>query len=219
VVRGGSYRASLSVTTVLARHRIGPDFPQPDIGFRVVLAAPEAEVPAGRDWIDEVLESEPKQPPTQVTHPQPRTDEEVSAARVLFKAVSDLSGDAPSTVIGVLRRFPGAANWRDAEGFTPLLRTASYFPYLEVPYKIATLLVNSGADVNAQSPDGATALHMLAVRPQGYSLDMAQLLLENGADLNLTDNRGFTIEMVAERFRHMMGDGFVALLQTHRNRG
>jgi len=81
---------------------------------------------------------------------------------------------------------------------------------------MATALVEAGADVNAQTGSGSTALHMLAVRPQMYALEIAQLLLSRGANIDARDDRGFTVGMVAERYRVMMGDGFVALLAARR---
>jgi hypothetical protein len=49
-------------------------------------------------------------------------------------------------------------------------------------------------------------------RPQLYALELAEILLQKGANVNLTDQRGFTVAMVAREYQPMMGDGFIALL-------
>ena len=215
VVRGGSYRANPDALTVLTRHRVGPDFAWEDIGFRAVLRVLDADEEAS-DWMAEVLPAgggghhEPQRPSRAVA-PQLR-----ATADRLFDACGGLSPKGVDTVLSVLRDHPEAVTWEDESGFTPLLRVAAHLPYFEVSLNIARAIVEAGADVDARSPDGSTALHMLACRPQWYSLEIAQLLLEHGADTSVTDRLGRTAELVAKRYAPMMGDGFLALLAAHR---
>jgi Sulfatase-modifying factor enzyme 1/Ankyrin repeat len=212
VVRGGSYRAPQRFATVLSRHRVTKNFHQPDIGFRAVLSAPE-EPPPTTDWMTEVLaEAGPPAAAEPATSSQPTTRGEKAAAARIFAACRGVKQDDLSAVRQVIRAHPEAARWRDTDGSTPLVRVAGSLPYFETAYLMALELLEAGADVNAQNEDGATALHLLALRPQGYSLTLAELLLERGADLSLLDSRGFTIRMVAERFAAMMGDGLLAIL-------
>ena len=51
---------------------------------------------------------------------------------------------------------------------------------------MASLLISSGANVNAPGPGGRTALYYAG----GRQLGMMQLLLENGADVNVRDAEG-----------------------------
>jgi hypothetical protein len=56
------------------------------------------------------------------------------------------------------------------------------------------VLIEAGADVNKQCEHGRTALHMAAA--WGHA-DVAQLLLENGADPMIADDEGMTPPNVA----------------------
>jgi len=55
--------------------------------------------------------------------------------------------------------------------------------------EVAKLLLNKGADINAQDEGGGTAL-MVATQP-GY-LNEVKILLEKGADVNAKDVNGTT---------------------------
>jgi ankyrin repeat protein len=59
---------------------------------------------------------------------------------------------------------------------------------------IATLkqLIDEGADVNARTSDGSTALHIAAV----HDCDSIELLLNVGADINAQDGNGDTALMI-----------------------
>ena len=59
---------------------------------------------------------------------------------------------------------------------------------------VTRVLIEAGADVNKRCEHGRTALHMAAA--WGHA-DVAQLLLENGADPTLVDDEGMTPPMVA----------------------
>ena len=53
---------------------------------------------------------------------------------------------------------------------------------------IASFLVSRGADPNANGDRGRTPLHCAVIDPDGESLKICRLLVNNGADVNLTDN-------------------------------
>jgi ankyrin repeat protein len=61
--------------------------------------------------------------------------------------------------------------------------------------EVARLLIHAGANINRQCEHGRTALHMAAA--WGH-LDVVQLLLENGADASISDDKGMTPLMIAE---------------------
>ena len=105
-------------------------------------------------------------------------DAERSVADLLFDACADFIAEVSlDTVRRLVATHPQCVKWVDDDGYTPLLRVASKLPYFETPFRIASVLVEAGADTNASTPDGSTALHMLACRPQMFALEMADLPL------------------------------------------
>jgi hypothetical protein len=85
-------------------------------------------------------------------------------------------------------------NWRDANGFTPLIIAARYTDNVD----IVKVLIEKGADVNADDKSGQTAVMQAAW--YGHA-DVVRVLAEKGADLNMKDTLvGFTALM------HAFGD-------------
>ncbi len=64
--------------------------------------------------------------------------------------------------------------------------------------EVARLLIEKGADVNAQDRDGRTVL-MAALR----SFELERLLVENGANVNAKDNDGWTVLKLAQHLLNM----------------
>ena len=84
---------------------------------------------------------------------------------------------------------------------TPLMWAAAHSHTLENSgVGIAGALIESGADVNAQSATGSTALGWAA---SNGSVELVRLLVEAGGDVNLAQDRGVTPLMIAARLGHL----------------
>ena len=64
------------------------------------------------------------------------------------------------------------------------------------PLDAMQLLIDSGANINAKTPDGDSALHIAAFAGK---MDVVRLLAKNGADLKLKDGAGLTALQVVEK--------------------
>jgi ankyrin repeat protein len=73
---------------------------------------------------------------------------------------------------------PTSVKMRDSIGFTPLHWAAGTQPK---DFGIASLLIESGADVNARAKDGKTPLHQAA---HNGAVEIMSLLISKGADVN-----------------------------------
>lgn len=62
VLRGAAYKADPRAATVLSRHRVMPDFPREEIGFRVVLRVEAVAASDSDDWIADVLGEKGRSP-------------------------------------------------------------------------------------------------------------------------------------------------------------
>ncbi|XP_046558870.1 LOW QUALITY PROTEIN: uncharacterized protein LOC124267923 [Haliotis rubra] len=65
--------------------------------------------------------------------------------------------------------------------------------------KLCTKLIQAGANVNATSPLGRTALHVAAAQGHGHIVD---LLLEKGANIDAEDDDGNNALTIADKFGH-----------------
>ncbi len=68
----------------------------------------------------------------------------------------------------------------------------------KTPSAAAAALADSKADLNAVDADGTTALHLAIIN---LHYDLASLLLNKGADPNVTDNAGMTALYAATDMR------------------
>jgi ankyrin repeat protein len=93
---------------------------------------------------------------------------------------------------------------RDQHGLTPLHHAANSKDDLE----LEELLIATGADVNAQSNDGWTPLHLAVTN---WATDSVALLLKSGANVSLRTARGDTVldkapsAAIAEMIRNYEG--------------
>ncbi|MBE9046889.1 ankyrin repeat domain-containing protein [Pleurocapsales cyanobacterium LEGE 10410] len=82
-------------------------------------------------------------------------------------------------------------NLRDRKSLPPLMKTAILGIRDARPMtdklQIVVHLIDAGADINAQNPDGKTAL-MYAV--SNARIEIVELLVNSGAALSITDNQG-----------------------------
>lgn len=101
----------------------------------------------------------------------------------LFTALRDGDG----TTVRALARSNSGINAPNTSGDTPLMYAAIYSNA-----EIVKLLIEQGADVNAKTPTGTTAL-MLAVG----DLEKVRLLLKKGADVNARSVTGRTPLLIA----------------------
>lgn len=73
---------------------------------------------------------------------------------------------------------------QDENGRTPLL-----FALETRRFDFSKELIESGADLDAATPEGLTPMHLAAIN--GYG-DLFEIMIENGADVNVPDKNGHT---------------------------
>jgi hypothetical protein len=115
---------------------------------------------------------------------------EVAFYDLMFKAVMDKRVD-------VLNQILDLGIWVDfnlANGETILMRAASLRSYEMVDY-----LLSRKANPNATDAGGNSALHHLAKSMSEIDMDTMHLLISEGGDLNLANNKGQTPSMVARQ--------------------
>jgi ankyrin repeat protein len=90
------------------------------------------------------------------------------------------------TVANLVYAHPEAINFYSEDGFTPL-GLACYFGH----YEIARYLVLKGADVNMPSNNGFQVYPLHSAAAGNYT-DIARMLMENNADVNVKQQAGAT---------------------------
>ena len=63
-----------------------------------------------------------------------------------------------------------------------------------------TYILSNQDEINKKNSNGLTALHIAAINSSIYNLETVKMLLKNGADVNSTDNIGWTALMMAARY-------------------
>ena len=102
-------------------------------------------------------------------------------------------------------------NQKDFNGFTPL-HTAVIRGYLldEIMY----LFIKYGANINEQDNEGRTPFHHTLIHIQQVNqVGCVQILLENGADLNITDNKGDSCMSIAMLQSHSVLQEILSFLK------
>ena len=124
------------------------------------------------------------------------------SVRLLLEVGADVEA---ATLLGATPLFPAATtgaeitkllldhganpNARAKTGATPLLMTSGA--------DVIGLLLAAGADARARSKAGETALMEAAIRGD---VDGAKLLLDEGAEVNVADHRGYTALLLAAQY-------------------
>lgn len=85
--------------------------------------------------------------------------------------------------------------YTDSDGYNLLMIYCSSNTCL----KIVKSLIKKGIDINIQSSDGESALHLAA---EQYNIEEVKILIDAGAKLNLTDFMSFTATMRALANNH-----------------
>lgn len=107
-------------------------------------------------------------------------------------AIHYLVGSPPKSAIPIMEKLLAAGldiNQKDKLGRTPLITIG----YMRNGYEAARMLLDHGADPNAQDAHGNTLLHLLAdATTVADATQTIALLLENGADVNLRNQNKIT---------------------------
>ena len=112
-------------------------------------------------------------------------------------------------VVRILIEYdPAYINARDDDGDTPL-QWASQGRFYHKDGSVLRLLLEHGADINAQGLNGWAPLHRASYLG---SLKFVRLLLEHGADVEAKDNGGKTALQVAAQYGR---DEIMKLLREH----
>ena len=94
-------------------------------------------------------------------------------------------------VIDFLVQSGADINCRDKRGLTPVHRAVEEAGHF-FESSILNCLLNYDIDIAAQDDRGNTALHIACIRPDEPELEMVEVLLRHGYDVNATNKQGMT---------------------------
>jgi quinoprotein dehydrogenase-associated probable ABC transporter substrate-binding protein len=153
----------------------------------LIAAASRDHVPSIKVLLEHGADIEKPGPQGFRALPLAIADDNYEAAKALIEAGAKVN--EPSGAEGLTPLMVAAAQTAPAEG-------AMFLPSSTRPIDIAKSLIERGANVNAQSTKGVTALMIAATH---NNPPMIGLLMESGADASLKDDQGQTATDVAER--------------------
>ena len=153
----------------------------------LIAAASRDHVPSIKVLLEHGADVEKPGPQGFRALPLAIADDNYEAAKALIEAGAKVN--EPSGAEGLTPLMVAAAQTAPAEG-------AMFLPSSTRPIDIAKSLIERGANVNAQSTKGVTALMIAATH---NNPPMIGLLIESGADASLKDDQGQTATDVAER--------------------
>ena len=120
---------------------------------------------------------------------------EASKAELLRTIVEQAEqGHAAALRVTLQRAPPGAVDWADAHGFTPLMHACT-----EGHAEVVQLLLSSSATLDSCNPQRETALHLAS--SIGYDV-VVRMLVEHGADPSLRTSSGATASDLAASLGH-----------------
>jgi quinoprotein dehydrogenase-associated probable ABC transporter substrate-binding protein len=153
----------------------------------LIAAASRDHVPSIKVLLEHGADIEKPGPQGFRALPLAIADDNYEAAKALIEAGAKVN--EPSGAEGLTPLMVAAAQTAPAEG-------AMFLPSSTRPIDIAKSLIERGANVNAQSAKGVTALMIAATH---NNPPMIGLLMESGADASLKDDQGQTATDVATR--------------------
>ena len=153
----------------------------------LIAAASRDHVPSIKVLLEHGADVEKPGPQGFRALPLAIADDNYEAAKALIEAGAKVN--EPSGAEGLTPLMVAAAQTAPAEG-------AMFLPSSTRPIDIAKSLIERGANVNAQSTKGVTALMIAATH---NNPPMIGLLMESGADASLKDDQGQTATDVATR--------------------
>jgi quinoprotein dehydrogenase-associated probable ABC transporter substrate-binding protein len=153
----------------------------------LIAAASRDHVPSIKVLLEHGADIEKPGPQGFRALPLAIADDNYEAAKALIEAGAKVN--EPSGAEGLTPLMVAAAQTAPAEG-------AMFLPSSTRPIDIAKSLIERGANVNARSTKGVTALMIAATH---NNPPMIGLLMESGADASLKDDQGQTATDVATR--------------------
>lgn len=109
---------------------------------------------------------------------------------------SGVNRSEPDRIRSAIEQEEGALEERNVQEETPLISAAR-----QEKWEIVRLLVEEGADINAETEQGGLTALRYAIMAGNY--EMTTYLIENGADVSQENEHGWTPLHTAARYGHM----------------